>query len=482
MLLRNIVSGSSLRRSAALPSGALAACRGSLPTTPLARHALCQYLPRAFAALDALTVSARRASSSTSSSADAPTAQPPTTAAASESALSSASRVPGVPTRATAGVSEEYLQEWVERVHKAQEKGQIVWNNPGAYAQVSKLPEEVIRALPPPPRPLWPMAPSELTWRYTRSFSFALVFVLLALYIHTKQTVHGNARWAMERDWPTLTRWLVNSGILPDYSHLEVRCPQCCACRIARSPAHYSHPHSVVCVCRLRRRMQTSLDRPVVFRRVFARYADADGRMPRARALALLAAVHGTPLNPAAANETHDSVRLTFDEFEALALESCHDLSGTLLYLALAEVCGITAVAPELVDDIGRLYDELSAVAAGSDAASRAPLTFTVASLARLANDLGFYSNASTAYQTLSDSMAVASGAVEPLPPASETAAAQRVVPLQRTEFVDFVTAAAAAGQVDESRLADYLRVFRMLHLSGMREQAGVRSVTAARV
>jgi hypothetical protein len=42
------------------------------------------------------------------------------------------------------------------------------------------------------------------------------------------------------------------------------------------------------------------------------------------------------------------------------------------------------------------------------------------------------------------------------------------------------LAAAAASAGVDEARLGDYLRVFYMLHLSGIREQAGVPGLARA--
>ena len=44
-------------------------------------------------------------------------------------------------------------------------------------------------------------------------------------------------------------------------------------------------------------------------------------------------------------------------------------------------------------------------------------------------------------------------------------------------EFVEALAAAAAAAAVDDARVADYVDVFYLLHLSGMRETAGVKSV-----
>ena len=47
-------------------------------------------------------------------------------------------------------------------------------------------------------------------------------------------------------------------------------------------------------------------------------------------------------------------------------------------------------------------------------------------------------------------------------------------MPLSRREFANFAASAAAAANISEGRLPDYLKVFRLLHLSEVRKSAGV--------
>lgn len=49
-----------------------------------------------------------------------------------------------------------------------------------------QIPEEVLNALPPPRRPLWPEAPWKGTWRQGRAFIVLLFFVALAVYLQVR--------------------------------------------------------------------------------------------------------------------------------------------------------------------------------------------------------------------------------------------------------------------------------------------------------
>jgi len=53
-------------------------------------------------------------------------------------------------------------------------------------------------------------------------------------------------------------------------------------------------------------------------------------------------------------------------------------------------------------------------------------------------------------------------------------AALAAAVPLTRSEFVDVLGTAAADAAIADARILDYLRVFVLLHLSGIRQRAGV--------
>jgi hypothetical protein len=128
--------------------------------------------------------------------------------------------------RALAGVAPEYVSAYNARVAHATASPDfpIVWNNPGAYGQLSRIPAHVIAAMPPPRRPLWPQAPADITFRYARSFSLVFVFLGLAVYLQAKSSLHGSAaRRRLEERAPWLAALLVRLGILRDFAHVEVR-------------------------------------------------------------------------------------------------------------------------------------------------------------------------------------------------------------------------------------------------------------------
>ena len=62
------------------------------------------------------------------------------------------------------------------------------------------------------------MSEGYLTWRYLRSFSFALFFVALALYLQAKSRAKGIARIDAEKRYPRITRFLVSIGFLEDFA------------------------------------------------------------------------------------------------------------------------------------------------------------------------------------------------------------------------------------------------------------------------
>ena len=67
------------------------------------------------------------------------------------------------------------------------------------------------------------MEDSELTWRYARAFSLALLFFALAIYVNAKSRLTGVARWELEVEAPWLAKALVALSIIPDFSIYEVR-------------------------------------------------------------------------------------------------------------------------------------------------------------------------------------------------------------------------------------------------------------------
>lgn len=380
-----------------------------------------------------------------------------------------------VPSRAVAGLSEEYRKIFEERASRGRDMP-IVYSNPGAYAQLDRIPDEVISALPPPQRPLWPMQEQEITWKYLRGFSFGLLFVGLALYLHVKSTVKGSARLALERRLPGIAAMLVNAGVIEEYSHI-VR----------------------------------DLDRDALFARVFTRYSPESNTIPVHRAVKLLEGLLGDealqqPTSSATSVTSAASVAATAlveaglagkeslsqSEFVKLFSVGSKDLSNVLVYLGSEEMFGIVPSSQAVLNELSVLYDRV--IIARSSRNSFSPLA-----LAELASEIGFSTDDASAATFLADSSAVVFGRVKlpSQPPASAAASSSSpaapnpalasaeparvpatfAVPVSKTEFVDFLASAAAAANLSDEKVAEYLRVFYMLHMSGIREQAGVRPV-----
>ena len=127
--------------------------------------------------------------------------------------------------------------------------------------------------------------------------------------------------------------------------------------------------------------------------------------------------------------------------------------------LACAEELGLPAVSPAAWAALGELYDRV----VDSRTAGAA---FSPRALADLAGDVGFAADARLAARALA-----AAPAALPIAASAAAADARR---LSREDFSDFMATAAAAAQVDDARLPDYVRVFFLLHMSGIREAAGV--------
>ena len=137
----------------------------------------------------------RRSFSSSSSSSSSVAPAPP----ASSSSSSSVPAVGGpVAEHALLGLSPEYRELLLRRAARAHSVP-VLYSNPGAYAQLDRLPEGVLAALPPPPRPLYPMTEREHTARLARGFAFGLFFAALALYLHLKRTSRSGPRLELER-------------------------------------------------------------------------------------------------------------------------------------------------------------------------------------------------------------------------------------------------------------------------------------------
>ena len=396
------------------------------------------------------------------------------------------------------GLSPEYRELLLRRAARAQSVP-VLYSNPGAYAQLDRLPEGVLAALPPPPRPLYPMSEREHTWRLTRGFAVGLFFAALALYLHLKRTTRSGPRLELERRAPLLARALVAAGALQDLGCGE------------------------------------GLDRAALFRRVFTRYSvNGSGtgsgggggggggggsggsggvsRMPTGRALFLLrvlldesgaAATAESPVARAARDALAESgltksAYLTCDDFVTLLLSAAglRSQSDTLVALACAESLGVAVAAPEALEVLGALFDRLAA----NRAAGRA---FSAASLTAVCRDAGFIADEADAAAFLADCAFAAAPPLSPPLPALATAtatatavtaslasaaspttaiaatAAAVAVPLRRDQFADFLAGAALAAGVPSARIGEYVTVYEHLHLSGLREAAGVAPSSA---
>lgn len=472
--------------------------------------------------------------------------------------------VPGATERAVAGLSKEYAEEWARKA-KLGAANPVVWEAPGAYVQTHRVPPEVLAALPPPRRPLYPMADGELTWKYLRSFALSLVFVGLAGYLHAKSRLgSGAARVELETRHPALAAALVAAGVLADYSHLleeEVEQQQ-----QQQEQASGDAGAAAANAASPPKRLRRGLDRALLFGRLFSRFAAVDAAdvtagasaaagapaapsppsvwgwlwggdhaaavgatsssaeplMPLPRALVLLALLRGdvdgaalaasaktqaAAKTPAAAAEAaaaatsqlsapealvsalrpspalRDAVAslpastvargaLSEAEFTALAIAVTKGTSPIVLFLTASEALGVTPVSADTAEALGALYDDIIVSRSSGPA-------FTPAALAELVTDIGLACDEAAATSALADSAAVASGRYSLAQQEQDASSGspklqQQPVPITRDEFVNVASAAAAAASVGETRLPDYLAVFRMLHLSDARRSAGV--------
>ena len=123
------------------------------------------------------------------------------------------------------------------------------------------------------------------------------------------------------------------------------------------------------------------------------------------------------------------------------------------LRLACAESLGVVAVSPAAWAALCEMHGRVAAVRS-------AGTVFTTQALAALAADAGFAGDTALAARALAE--------------AGAGGGAGAAVALDVPHFAGYMAAAAAAAQVDDARVADYLKVFYLLHTSGIRESAGV--------
>jgi hypothetical protein len=148
-----------------------------------------------------------------------------------------------------------------------------------------------------------------------------------------------------------------------------------------------------------------------------------------------------------------------------LAAAATASMRAAVLALGATELFGVAPGSAPTVAAIGELFDKVTS-------SRRSGAVFTPAALAELCSDIGFHGDEAPAAAFLSD-LATArqrsSGAAAPA-----SAAPGSAVQLDRGAFTDYMLCAAAAAEVEEARVGEYLRVFYLLHMSGIREQAGV--------
>ena len=406
-----------------------------------------------------------------------------------------------LPSKSFAGLSEEYKQLLIERVERGRTLP-ILYKNPGAYSQLDRVPDSVIAALPPPNPPMWPMEESAITLRILKGFLIVIALLGLAIYLHLKLTLKGTTRLELERNLPSLSNLLTKLGILDDFTRIE-----------------------------------TLLDRNNLYLRIFTKYADithtsstkAKGMnspstmISLQRTIILLSALLGDD-NNLLMNSNHTNsnkhkeiqeqinqqlqqlqynkkINLTSQEFLTLFLLTTKSLNNTVIYLACDELFGIVGASSRAVEELGILYDR---VIQGRKLHEQ----FSVLALTELAMELGFTIDEITTSQFLLDCKAVANNSI-PTPEellilrdnhfksnkitvsktsnsSSSTAPSLAAipslfrtwtVPVQKDEFINFMSTCINGITIEDERLSEYLRVFYMLHMSGIREQAGVRSV-----
>lgn len=341
-----------------------------------------------------------------------------------------------------AGVSEPY-----KRYHlavaaaapagpRAHDRG-VCFDSAGAVGPVSALSDEVVAAMPPPPRPDHPDRERELTRKIPASWGGGFLMALLAAYLFFKTRLKGGERCALESRAPWAARALERAGLVADLSPL-------------RSGAR-------------------PLDAGALADRIFARFSGGAAAMPAARALRLVRALGLLPEGDAAAGAAllaaatgggGGSGPLTSPQFRALFASAVRGAPSVVVYLLCGERLGVYAAPPGVLATLGGLFDRL--VAARPSGAA-----FSAAALSEVAAELGFAADEADAAAFLAD-CAAAAGAPSGAAP----------VRVSRGEFVDFMCAAAAhatGGVLDEAAVGDYVKVFTMLHLEGIREAAGVR-------
>ena len=416
------------------------------------------------------------------SSSSTTTPTPTTTTAHSQPAISrtdsSDSSLPSaeviISKRAIAGLSPEYRDLLLKRAERGKSLP-ILYSNPGAYAQLNRLSDDVIAAIPPPPRPLYPMTETQHTLRLVKGFSIGLVFVALAIYLYLKKTLRGNERFELERRFPVFAKTLEAIHMIQDLSSIR----------------------------------EDLLDRNDLFRRLFARYSRLDTAsssssstmkkkqpsstvptlsIDRAKYLLtmLLTLVEtGQDLS----EETQDveqkkrieqlvtlaltdsgmltkNVSLSCEDFLQLSQALMKSTPSVLLSLASHELFGIVGVSSnrKTMENIGTFFESVTL-------ARSSGFYFSASDLIELCSDAGFSASQLAATDFIRDCAYLDLG--NPIETKSTQSTSR--VKVTREQFVEFILSAAYEAGVNEDRIQGFLQTYTLLHLSGMKEAAGVK-------
>ena len=402
-----------------------------------------------------------------------------------------ATTAPRVPERALAGLSPVSAARLV--ANSASERsatGAIVYASPGAWAHTWRLSRDHLLALPPPRKALFPVSALEETVRYVRGSLAGLLFVALAGYLALKDaTGSPGARARLEARAPTVAAALARAGLIEDVASTAI-----------------------------------PLDRRLLGRRVWLRFSAGLARMPRERAVRVIAVAcqaargewAGAENPPSSASTAAadaalgigvEAAQVSMDAFISAFVAAVKDESDILLFLGVAHALEVRAAATSTLSRLGDLYDAVVRARGKTTRGGGAGIDFSPQTLAALAADVGFAADEGHAARFLlgcagafevgggragggvgGDTAArrtlaaVAEGAAEN--PKSGTAngaaargavsaAGARAVPISRDEFIDYmVLAAAAVGVVTPERVEEYVRLYEMLQPA--RAAAGV--------
>jgi len=349
----------------------------------------------------------------------------------------------------------------------------ILYSNPGAYAQLSRLSDDVIAAIPPPPRPLYPMTETQHTIRLIKGFSIGLVFVALAIYLYLKKTLRGNERFELERRFPVFAKTLEAIHMIQDLSSIR----------------------------------EDLLDRNDLFRRLFARYSRLDiasssstmkKKQPSSTVptlsidrakylLTMLLALVETGQDMS--EEMQDAeqkrrieqlvtraltdsgmlaknVSLSCEDFLQLSQALMKSTPSVLLSLASHELFGIVGVSSnrKTMENICTFFESVTL-------ARSSGYYFSASDLIELCSDAGFSASQLAATEFIRDCAYLDLG--NPIETKSTQSTSR--VKVTREQFVEFILSAAYEAGVNEDRIQGFLQTYTLLHLSGMKEAAGVK-------